>query len=40
MSGNGSAFKGLLYGMVNGGRVALLGIFPEDVAFDWGKVIF
>ena len=26
--------------MVNGGRVAMLGIFPEDVAIDWGKVIF
>jgi threonine 3-dehydrogenase len=40
MSGNGSAFKGLIDAMVNGGRVALLGIFPEDVAIDWGKVIF
>jgi threonine 3-dehydrogenase len=40
MSGNGSAFKGMLDGMVNGGRVALLGIFPDDVAIDWGKVIF
>jgi threonine 3-dehydrogenase len=40
MSGNGSAFKGMIDGMVNGGRVALLGIFPEDVAIDWGKVIF
>jgi threonine 3-dehydrogenase len=40
MSGNGSAFKGMIENMVNGGRVALLGIFPEDVAIDWGKVIF
>ena len=40
MSGNGSAFRGMIDGMVNGGRVALLGIFPEDVAIDWGKVIF
>jgi len=40
MSGNGSAFKGMIDGMVNGGRVALLGIFPDDVAIDWGKVIF
>jgi len=40
MSGNGSAFKGMIESMVNGGRVALLGIFPEDVAIDWGKVIF
>ena len=40
MSGNGTAFKGMIENMVNGGRVALLGIFPEDVAIDWGKVIF
>jgi len=40
MSGNGSAFKNMLDGMVNGGRVALLGIFPDDVAIDWGNVIF
>jgi threonine 3-dehydrogenase len=40
MSGNGSAFKGMLDGMVNGGRVAMLGIFPDDVAIDWGNVIF
>jgi len=40
MSGNGTAFKGMIDAMVNGGRVALLGIFPEDVAIDWGKVIF
>ena len=40
MSGNGPAFKGMIDNMVNGGRVALLGIFPGDVAIDWGKVIF
>jgi threonine 3-dehydrogenase len=40
MSGNGQAFKSLLDSMVNGGRVALLGIFGDDVAIDWGKVIF
>jgi threonine 3-dehydrogenase len=40
MSGNGAAFKGLLDTMVNGGRVALLGIFSDDVSIDWGKVIF
>jgi threonine 3-dehydrogenase len=40
MSGNGAAFKGLLDSMVNGGRVAMLGIFSEDVAIDWGQVIF
>ena len=40
MSGNGAAFKGMLDAMVNGGRIALLGIFSDDVAIDWGKVIF
>ena len=40
MSGNASAFKGMIDSMVNGGRVAMLGIFGEDVAIDWGKVIF
>jgi threonine 3-dehydrogenase len=40
MSGNASAFKGMIDTMVNGGRVAMLGIFPDDVAIDWGKVIF
>jgi threonine 3-dehydrogenase len=40
MSGNGAAFKGMLDNMVNGGRIALLGIFADDVAIDWGKVIF
>ncbi len=40
MSGNGSAFKSMIDTMVNGGRIAMLGIFPDDVAIDWGKVIF
>jgi threonine 3-dehydrogenase len=40
MSGNGPAFQGMLDGMANGGRIALLGIFSDDVAIDWGRVIF
>jgi len=40
MSGNGGAFKGMVDTMANGGRVALLGLLGEDVAIDWGKVIF
>lgn len=40
MSGNGAAFQSMIDAMVNGGRIALLGIFPENVAIDWGKVIF
>jgi threonine 3-dehydrogenase len=40
MSGNGSAFKSMIDSMANGGRIALLGILGDDVAIDWGKVIF
>jgi threonine 3-dehydrogenase len=40
MSGNGGAFKGMIDSMSNGGRIAMLGILPDDVAVDWGKVIF
>ena len=40
MSGNGNAFKGMIDSMVNGGKIALLGIFSDDVSIDWGKVIF
>jgi threonine 3-dehydrogenase len=40
MSGNGAAFKGMIDVMANGGRIAMLGIFGEEVAVDWGKVLF
>ena len=40
MSGNPTAFRDLLDAMNHGGRVALLGIPPEDVAIDWNEVIF
>lgn len=40
MSGNGSAFRAMLDNMVNGGRVAMLGIFSDEVPIDWGHVIF
>ncbi|MFT5354313.1 MAG: threonine 3-dehydrogenase [Polyangiales bacterium] len=40
MSGNGSAFSGMLDVMNHGGRVALLGIPPSDVTIDWNQVIF
>jgi threonine 3-dehydrogenase len=40
MSGNGQAFQSMLEGMNHGGRVAILGIFPQPVAIDWSKVIF
>ena len=40
MSGNASAFKSMIDSMVNGGRIAMLGIFGDDVAIDWSKVLF
>ena len=40
MSGNPTAFRDLLNAMHHGGRVALLGIPPSDVAIDWNEVIF
>ena len=40
MSGNGAAFRSLIDAMVNGGRVSMLGILGDDVAIDWGQVIF
>ena len=40
MSGNGTAFRDMLDNMVNGGRVAMLGIFKDEVPIDWGHVIF
>jgi threonine 3-dehydrogenase len=40
MSGNPQAFRALIDNMVNGGKVALLGIPPKDTVIDWNKVIF
>ena len=40
MSGNAVAFQDMLKTMNNGGRVAILGIFPGEVAIDWNQVIF
>ena len=40
MSGNASAFRDMLDTMNHGGRVAILGIPPDDVAIDWNAVIF
>jgi threonine 3-dehydrogenase len=39
MSGNESAFKSMLETMNNGGRIAMLGLFSNDVAIDWSSVI-
>ncbi len=40
MSGNPAAFQDLIRTMHHGGHVALLGIPPGDMAFDWNEVIF
>ncbi|WP_137165379.1 L-threonine 3-dehydrogenase [Salinimonas lutimaris] len=40
MSGVPVAFRDMLNNMNNGGKVALLGIPPSDVAIDWNQVIF
>jgi threonine 3-dehydrogenase len=40
MSGNPRAFQDLLKAMHHGGKVALLGIPPDDIAIDWNQVIF
>jgi len=40
MSGSGEAFRDLIGNLCHGGRVALLGIPPGDLAVDWHKVIF
>ncbi len=40
MSGSGPALRQLLDVMNHGGRVALLGIPPGEVAIDWSQVIF
>ena len=40
MSGNPTAFRQMLDTMAHGGRIAMLGIFTDEVAIDWDQVIF
>jgi threonine 3-dehydrogenase len=40
MSGNPTAFQDMLRTMHHGGKVALLGIPPEEMSIDWNQVIF
>ena len=40
MSGNPKAFADMLKHMYHGGRVALLGILPNNTGIDWDQVIF
>ncbi|CCQ09494.1 L-threonine 3-dehydrogenase [Pseudoalteromonas luteoviolacea B = ATCC 29581] len=40
MSGVPSAFSNMLNSMNHGGKIAMLGIPPSDMAIDWNQVIF
>lgn len=40
MSGNPQALRDMLTSMSHGGKIAMLGIPPGDVAIDWNTVIF
>jgi threonine 3-dehydrogenase len=40
MSGNASAFRDMIANMSHGGRIAMLGIPPNEIAIDWNTVIF
>jgi threonine 3-dehydrogenase len=40
MSGNPAGFRDLLNNMAHGGRIAMLGIPPGEMAIDWTTVIF
>jgi len=40
MSGNPSAFRDMLSNMHHGGKIALLGIPPDETSIDWTQVIF
>lgn len=40
MSGNARAFKNMLDVMNYGGRIAFLGIPPDEFAIDWSKLVF
>ncbi len=40
MSGSPKAMEAIVENACHGGRIAILGIFPEKFAIDWDKVIF
>lgn len=40
MSGNPAGLRSMIDNMAHGGRIALLGIMPEQAAIDWNKVVF
>jgi len=40
MSGVPMAFRSMLKAMNHGGKIAMLGIPPDDMAVDWNQIIF
>ena len=40
MSGSPQAFRTMIGDMINGGKIAMLGIMPEETAIDWNQVVF
>ncbi|HEY0075603.1 MAG TPA: L-threonine 3-dehydrogenase [Abditibacteriaceae bacterium] len=40
MSGNAQAFHEMINHMCHGGKIAMLGIPPQEFAIDWNKVVF
>ena len=40
MSGNESAFQGMLENMGHGGKIAMLGIPPAEMSIHWNTVVF
>ncbi len=40
MSGNPSALRDMLANMFHGGKIAMLGIPPAELAIDWNTVVF
>ena len=40
MSGNDSAFRGMIANMSHGGKIAMLGIPEKEIAIDWNTVVF
>jgi threonine 3-dehydrogenase len=40
MSGNPTAFRDMIANMCHGGKIAMLGIPSQEIAIDWGTVVF
>ena len=40
MSGNGRALNKMIDSMINGGKIALLGIQNPGTMVDWNKIVF